>query len=103
MRLEGSTGFLGEKNLDAKYQNTTILMILVIPTPPCCCCYRGCCPSPPPAAATAADDAIFLCFFLSDGVSESFKMENKIEKKKRDSHLFQLSFSLPFLSSILGC
>ena len=42
MRAEGSVGFLGEKNLEAKYQKTTMRMIPVRPNPPCGCCCRPC-------------------------------------------------------------
>lgn len=50
MSMAGSEGFLGEKNLEAKYQKTAIRMIPVRLNPPCSrrC---GCCSPPPPAAA----------------------------------------------------
>lgn len=66
---EGSEGaFLGEKNLEAKYQNTAIRMIPVMlwPNPPplpCCC--------PPwtwPSAAAATGGAIFFFSFFSFSV-----------------------------------
>lgn len=55
---EGSAGFLGEKNLEAKYQKTTMRMIPVRPKPPCCLpC--GCGAAPPPSTTAAAGGAIF--------------------------------------------
>jgi len=52
IRMEGSVGaFLGEMNLEMKYQKTAILIIPVIvcPIPPCCCCCPClCCPTSPP-------------------------------------------------------
>lgn len=59
-RAEGSVGFLaGEKNLEAKYQKTTIRMIPVKlkPPPPCCLpCGAG---AAPPPSTTAVGVAMF--------------------------------------------
>lgn len=61
MRAEGSVGFLeGEKNLEAKYQKTTMRMIPVKlnPPPPGCCLPCGAASAPPPST-TAAGGAMF--------------------------------------------
>jgi len=57
MRAEGSVGFLGEKNLEAKYQKTAMRMIPERPNPPCGCCCRPCGAWPPSTAG--AGGAIF--------------------------------------------
>ena len=66
MRIAGSEGFLGAKNLEAKYQKTAILMTPVrdCAKPPCCCCpalgAAATPPPPPPGPPSTAGVAIFF-------------------------------------------
>jgi len=81
--MEGSVGaFLGEMNLDMKYQKTAILIIPVIvcPIPPCCC---RCCPCPCCPPPGTAGGAILSFLSYSNGCRfVTLSSENEREERR---------------------